>query len=128
MTEKGYPIPHYKAQGRLAARKRREHGEVAEWRRFWFRRLENDFPYRGHLLVRITGLKQFWTGKWYPGGGNYEDYEPGGLSPAYHHTVYQCKFYSLYNTGWFHDSHLDQYYIHPLDLIHGEVEEKVYEI
>jgi len=130
MSKSGYPLPEYKARGSLTTKKRREVGEDAEWRRFWFRDIGNRFPYHKDVLIELVDTKRYMTGKWFPPSSGYSygdwgeeyDYEPGGLDPGFHQTVYLAKRYMPLTSGWMEEGDYGRYQakpimIHPWDLI-----------
>lgn len=93
----GYPNKmKYQARGTLVQRAYRDSGKE-KLRAIWY--LDINCPgengWEVHLpTLKIVGIKQCWTGKYYPpSGGGYGDddydYEPGGLDNQVHHSLYK---------------------------------------
>ena len=121
-TSRGLPRPTYQANGRLVNRKRQLEGDEARWRRMWFIDVESEYPYQDDIVIQLTGTKRKLTGKWYASDGGYDsytgdyDYEPGGLAPANHQTLFTADLLIQSNGGeWF--CHRENVLIHPNDLI-----------
>lgn len=117
-----FQVPRYKAAGTIMARKRKELGEDAKWRRFWFTDVIDHYPYREEEVFKIIETRRVLTGKWYGASSwkgwtdyGYEyDYEPGGLNPCYHHTVYEAKLFTKTNGGFRY--YKDNILLHPNDI------------
>jgi hypothetical protein len=132
MKDRGFPLPTYQARGQVAFEKRKDAGEDALWRSMWFCLASSQFPYQNPFLIEITGTQRFMTGRYYPAsGGSYQDYEggwdsdyePGGLNPGYHQTLYVAtSHYKTYSGKWEPDSTC---LIHPNDLLSEELAAEV---
>jgi len=118
---KNLPLPTYQANGRLVKKLRVNGGDDARWRRMWFIDTESEYPYTNSLVIKITGTTRKLTGKWYAGSSGYDywgewEYEPSGLSPAIHHTLFVADVLIESNSGeWF--CHNELVLVHPDDLI-----------
>lgn len=118
-----FPGPRYQARGTLATKKRCDYDgpENPNWRRIWFIDFKDEYPCHEEVVVKITGTRQFSTGKHYPPSGGYNDwsgeydYEPGGLSPRYYQTLFECDHYYKSVSGWRISGY--QKLVHPNDLI-----------
>jgi hypothetical protein len=114
--------PRYRAAGIITARKRKEAGSDALWRRFWFSDFSDMYPYEEKQVFEIIDTKRVLTGKWYSASSSrswtdygYEyDYEPGGLYPCYHHTIYIARSFTKTFSGFqrYHEDAL----LHPDDI------------
>lgn len=120
-----YPPPTYHARGELAFRKRKEEGEETEWRRMWFLDFK-DYPHQEKRVFIPRETVRRITGKYYPPSGGYDpyygdsDYEPGGIYPAFHQTLFIGDIYLKYFGGW--DIDLHNVLVHPNDMIPWEGE------
>ncbi|RJR12456.1 hypothetical protein C4588_02140 [Candidatus Parcubacteria bacterium] len=72
----------------------------------WFVDFQPEIFRKEGWVGTIRGRVRRWTGTWFPASGGYDDYEPGGLYPAYNQNLYQvCDV----DRGHVH-------LVHPLDI------------
>lgn len=113
MLNEGFPFPLYKARGELCDELNKK-DKNEKWRRIWFIDHKEEWPHQPERKVKLLGIKNTWTGKYYPASGDDESYYPGGLSPSFHQSIYEAQVYVFTERGtWMPDRVA---YIYPLDL------------